>query len=111
MSNKKMTAAEQVIFSWELETDLLARYFAKRYFGKDVEEWWLADEVSGVYCIGDYFFNLEDMVDFIRYKYTAKDMFAYYDYSLDFQEKEYERNPKLVNKMHPINIKNWKKLK
>jgi len=108
---KKMSEAEQVLFSFEMEADLLARYFARKYFGKDTEEWWVAEDIGGTYYINDRFFGLEEMVEFLRNKYSAKDMFDYYDYSLAFQEKEYERNPKLGDKMFPINIKNWKKLK
>lgn len=106
-----MTQAEQIINCWETETEYLAKYFASRYFGKFVDAWWVASEIGGVYCVGDYFFNLEDMVDFIRYKYSSKDMFAYYDYKLAFEEKQYLANPKLSKKESPINIKNWKKLK
>jgi hypothetical protein len=98
---KKLTEADQVIFSFEMEADLLARYFARRYFGKDTEEWWVADEIGGVYYINDRFFNVQDMVDFIKYKYSADKMFEYYDYALDLA----------MEGKTPINIKNWKKLK
>lgn len=92
------------IEAWEYFTRDLARYFARKYFGSDAEAWWVADEIGGVYCINDYFFNLNDMVDFIRYKYSAKKMFEYYEYSLDFLSKR--KNDHL-----PICIRDWKKLK
>ncbi len=96
-----MTTQKKLLVKWEEETDKLAKEFAKKYFGKDVEEWWVSDEIGGVYYINDRFFNIQDMVDFIKYRYTSDQMFEYYDYALDLAMEE----------KTPINIKNWKKLK
>ena len=82
----------------------LGKQFARKYFGKNVDQWWISDEVGGVYVINDYFFDMNTIADFIRYKYTRNDMFAYYDYSL----KEYEKKEK---DRVIINIKNWRQLK
>lgn len=77
--------------------------FAVKYFGKYPESWWVADEVGGILFVNDYFFNLKDMIDFVKYRYTRKKMFEYYDYALGIasgDEGDYK-----------INIKNWIKLK
>ena len=95
---------KQILRNWEKATQELINYFLKKYFTeKDYEpDWyWIADEIGGTLFVNDYFFNLEDIVQFLRYEYTAKDMFAYYDYALDNAKK---------NKIL-INIQNWKKLK
>jgi len=86
---------------WEKATDNLAKYFTARYFGKDAEAYWIADDIGGCYQIADYFFNTEHMVDYIRYGYSKDLMFKHCDYALRCAEK---------NK-HPINIKTYKKLK
>ena len=54
-----------------------------------------------VLMVNDYFFGLDDIVDFIRFNYTKDEMFAYYNYSLE----------KIEKKEVCINIKNWKKLR
>jgi hypothetical protein len=74
--------------------------FAKKYFGLDCEYWWVADESGGVMHINDYFFNMEDMIDYMKYKYTSKKMFEHYDYALE----------ELTVDRSPINIRNYKKL-
>jgi hypothetical protein len=92
----------QVYFKeWEATTNHLAFQFALKYFGKDADYWWIADEIGGVFCIADYFFNVMDMADFLRYNYTRKAMFEYYDYALKCHEKS----------KSPINIKTWRHLK
>jgi len=90
---------------WEVKTHLLAEYFVKRYFGKpdDVEHWWVADDIGGVLSVADYFFSLSDIVAFIKYKYTRKQLFEYYEYRTDLGMK---KKPEL-----PICIRDWKKLK
>ena len=112
---KKITSpgsiSSQFLASWEAETNNLAKLFEKKYFGMDTESWWVAGTIGDTYYINDRFFNLSDMVDFLRYKYSAKDMFDYYDYHLDFEMEQSEKNPKMNDKQYPINIKNWKKLK
>ena len=98
----------EFIKDWERATENLAQYFARRYFIDDFceddepEMWWVADEIGGVLHINDHFFNLKDIVDFIRYDYSKKKMFEYYEYALDCRTKE---------KDYIINIKNYKKLK
>lgn len=91
----------KALTKWEYETDIFADYFVERYFGKNTEVWWIAEQVGGVLCVADYFFDLNDMVDYVRYSYTKDQMFKHYEYALDLGMK---------NKS-PINIKNWKKLK
>ena len=88
---------------WEMVTQSLVEAFTLKYFGKDVESWWVADEVGGVLFINDYFFNLRDITDYIRYYYPKEKMFEYYDYALKCAERG-KSNPS-------INIKNFRWLK
>lgn len=90
---------------WEKSTKELAEYFIKKYFGKDIfDVWWVADEVGGCLCANDYFFDLTEIVDFIKYNYTEKQMFDYYDY----QQKYYSEQENI--EINPICIRDWKKL-
>ena len=87
---------------WEIETQRLAEYFVKRYFGKDAECYWIADDVGGCLEVADRFFSLSDIVEFIKHKYTYKQLAEYYDYRMDEGMK---KNPK-----PPICIRDWKRL-
>ena len=92
------------LLKWEEVSDELAFYFVERYFGVDVDFYWIADEVGGTISVADYFFNMNDIVEFIRYKYSRKQMFEYYDMALEYHMKKHTKNDYLVN------IKNYKKL-
>jgi len=82
----------------ENEMNEFARYFEVRYFGKCVDDvHWVSEEIGGVYVIADYFFDMRSMTDFVRYSYSKKDMFDYYEYTLS--------EPKPL-----ICIRDWKKL-
>lgn len=91
----------QFLKNWELQTDNLKDYFVGRYFDNPTDVYWIADITGEVLVVNDYFFNLSDILNFIRYDYSKKKLFEYYDYALDCAE-----NDKL-----PINIKHYKKLK
>ncbi len=75
--------------------------FLTKYFKEATDVYWVADEVGGVLFVNDYFFSLQDMMDFIKYGYPVKKMFEYYDYRL--LNVEQGGSP-------PYNIKNWIKL-
>ena len=90
--------------NWDEVTDTLAECFVKKYFGKEYldDYFWVGtkDQDREVLAISDYFYNLEDLIGFVRYKYTVDEMFEYYDYRLENDMKG----------KTSINIKNWKKL-
>ena len=88
---------------WEEETEMLTEYFVERYFGKDADWHWIANHVGGCLEVGDRYFSLSDIVEFIKYKYTYKQLAEYYDYRMDEGMK---KNPK-----PPICIRDYKKLK
>jgi len=83
-------------------------YFIKKYFGssKNIEHYWISDEIGGVLSVADYFFSLNDMVEFVRNRYTPKKMFEYYDYALTYNMKDKHKKGDYL-----INIKNYNKLK
>jgi hypothetical protein len=96
-----MNKTKLALEAWQTTTNSLMELFVEKYFGKDAEYYWIADCIGEVLYVNDRFFDLKDIVDFIQYRYTADQMFDYYDYRLDLQEKG----------KSPINIKNWKRLK
>ena len=88
--------------NWEVVTNKLTEYFIKKYFGNpDKCDWyWIGDKIGTVLCVGDYFFDLSDIIYFIECKYSKAQLFTYYEHRLDCQMK----------KKTYTNIENWKKL-
>jgi len=96
LNNKNMNNKLQKL---EEEIQEFANYFVERYFDiEDPEVWWVAKDVGGVLFVNDYFFDLQTMIDFVRYNYSEKEMFDYYDYAL--------KKPK-----PNFNIKTYKKIR
>jgi len=97
-----MKHRKEILQNYENAINDLVDYFVWKYFrGVEVDECWMGLEIGGVYQINDYFFNMSDIIDFIKYNYKKDDVFDYYDYAL----KEQEQNKP------PISIRNWKELK
>lgn len=92
----------KLINDWERATNDLCNHFILKYFGKDADTYWVADEVGGVLYINDYFMNLNLVLDFLKYRYSKKKMFEYMDYYLKCHEDKAD---------YVINIKNYRHLK
>lgn len=64
----------------------LTKLFCKRYF-KNFYNYrasdWVGGDIGGVICINDYWFNVKNIETAIKYKATKKELFGYYDYSLE----------------------------
>ena len=84
--------------NWEKATEELTELFIDKYFDDDAEIHWIASEIGGVLSVNDYFFDLRNITDFIRYNYSQKNMFKYYDYSLE----------RAIKDDFIVNIKNYK---
>lgn len=76
--SKAVKARINPIWDWEAETDKLAQLFVKKYFG-EADYYWIGNEIGGVIEVADYFFSLDRMVEALRYRASAKKLFAYYD--------------------------------
>ena len=72
-------------------------YFAMRYFDVAIYHW-MGDEIGGCVEINDFFFNLTNMVDYVKYDYSFDEMYKYYYYAMECSQQNET----------PINIKNWK---
>jgi len=90
---------KRVLATYYTACQILADHFVHRYFGKDVSDmWWIGDEVGGVLAVNDYFFDMEIMEQFLRYRYSKKLMFEYYEAKLEADTKGETI----------ANIKNWR---
>ncbi len=91
--------------AWEQATEDLKDAFIERYFNCPTDVYWVADVCGEVFYVNDYWFSLQDAIDFFRYDYKPKDMFEYYDYRLSLYDIEKDEQT------NPICIRDWKKLK
>lgn len=88
---------KKALTEFDNATDSLAEVFVKKYFGKEYIEddtsYWIGsqDDDREVLRVGDYFFNLDRIIDALRYNATSKQLFNYYDLEVD-SEKELKIN-------------------
>lgn len=83
-------------------TDNLAKFFANKYFTDkncEPEEWWVADDIGGVYHVNDYYFDINYMATALEYNATFDQVADYYDLALEAYE----------NKKTIANFKNYLK--
>lgn len=96
------TFEKNLIKEAEIIAESIGAYFCSKYFKTD-DFYFVADNrIDGPLHVGDHFFSLEDMLNYMKYKYTPDQMFRHYYYRLDCYENGNE---------NPICIRDWKKLK
>ena len=99
-----MNKENKELKNWDKATDELAKVFIEKYFGKnyiyDDDYYWIGsqDKDREVLAVNDYFFNLDRIVNAIRYNATEKQLFDYYDKEVEFA---------LKNKEMKINFRNY----
>jgi len=98
MSNP--TFEKNLIKEFEIIAESIGAYFCSKYFDTD-DFYWVGKQIGGMLEINDCWFSLDDMLNFMRYNYTKKQMFDYYDYALNVKTDD----------KYPICIRDWKKLK
>ena len=91
---------KDLITNWQDATQALATRFKDKYFGKDAEMWWVADNIGGTLEISDHYFSLDDMLISLKQNVTITNMFGYYSFDLDNAMKGKTR----------INYKTWLQL-
>lgn len=96
---------KDLIKNYEYAVNQILYFFIKKYFGniEEQETYWIGTHIGGVACInGDYFFNPEEMLEYLKNSASRKQMFDYYDYALN--EEEQDRTP-LSFKHYKLNLK------
>jgi len=74
---------------WELATHNLTNVFTEKYFKNSVSDiYWVGDEVGGVLCVNDYFFDIGRISEAIRYNTSIKRLFEYYDKEIEFAMRD-----------------------
>lgn len=102
-----MKQYKQIIEYYKACTQI-TKLFKKTYFNNKTEDWWVGAEIGGALFINDYFFNMNDMVQYIKHKYPVNKMFEHYEYKLEIIESNLRRDK---NKQLPVvNIQSYLQL-
>ena len=72
------------IQQWEELTDTIFKNFLSVYFDdNDPYYFWVGNEIGGVVCYGDFFFNFWDVITCNRLSITEEQFFEWYDFNLE----------------------------
>lgn len=99
MKKPRSTPQSDLIEQYHNICNSVASFFANKYFGPHTSYHWIADDIGGVCEINESFFNVIEMIEYMKYKYTPKQMFDYHERA----QQAYE------DKTFIVNIKHWKK--
>lgn len=89
---------------WRNATEEVAKVFIKKYFPDEryaIDTFWVADRVGDVFCVADYFYNIDRMIEAIELKATSKQLNDFYNMELDCGMRDAPL---------PINFRNYLKL-
>lgn len=95
----------EVIAQWREATEQVAEAFIEKYFPEqeyNVDTFWVANRVGDVFCISDWFFDVDRMIEAIELNATFEQVNEYYD-------AEVEHHTEDGDKPMPINFKNYVK--
>lgn len=91
---------QQLIIDYDNNVVEITKVFCKKYFGDCYEycdDDWTAGDIGGIISINDYFFSFnKDILIALKYKATKRELFRFYDYSLEKHLKD-EPTPSFEN--------------
>lgn len=77
------------ILKWERLTNKITESWIQSYFELSEEDCvlgldydWVINEVGGIFQVGDYFFNFNDILTCYKLKITREQLFNWYDFCL-----------------------------
>lgn len=97
---------KKLLKKYEKLCDEMVVAFIGKYYADDeypismIDYYWVGDLPGDIFTINDYWWDMEDLINIIRYNPTRKQLFDYYDYRL-------EKN--MDNSNIVVNMKNWLK--
>lgn len=92
-----LSSMNKSIQDYEKACNAVLDEFQKKYYPDDETFYWIGGEVGDVVSIGDEFYNLQLMVNILRFNLTDEQNTEYYDYCLDLCEKE----------KSPLSLEKW----
>lgn len=87
----------RVIKEWEIATENVAKAFLKKYFPQEIykkDTFWVSDIIGETLHVSDRFFNLDRMVEILKFKATYEQLDDYYETELEwFCESQNQNKP------------------
>ena len=74
---------KKLIKNYEIAVQALADKFAKKYYGKDYEMWWVGDEIGDVLFINEFYWNVDRIVEALKENPTEDQLFDFYNYEIE----------------------------
>lgn len=76
----------KAIQDWNNLTNKITEQFIFQYFELELDEelewFWIADEVGGVFEFSDYYFNFSDVLNCYKHNITKEQLFGWYEHNL-----------------------------
>ncbi len=79
---------KKLIKNYEIAVQALADTFAKKYYGKDYNMYWVGDEIGDVLTINDEFWNVDRIVEAFKCKPTQEQLFDFYYYEIECHSEQ-----------------------
>lgn len=74
---------KQILKNYQQAIEAIADAFVKKYYGKDISVQYWTDEIGGIFVANDYYWNIDNMVDALRFKCSKERLFEWYELSLE----------------------------
>ena len=89
---------------WEQATNSLVENWIRKYFEvsdkESLDYFWVCDEVGGVFCFADFFFDLQTVLTCYRFDVSKDVLFSWYDSQTSLSLADVVRPPRKINKKH-----------
>jgi hypothetical protein len=89
---------------WRKSTNDVAKEFTRKYFPNErfrLDTFWAGDEIGGVFCVSDMFFDVNRMIESLELKASFDQLYDYANAELNHATSADGDKPT------PINFKNY----
>lgn len=82
----------KIIKNYENACQKIAEKFRDKYL-EEAEIYWAGLDVGGVCQVGDYYFDMDQMITALKYKATQQQVFDYYNADVELRSSGKEKLP------------------
>ncbi len=77
----------KVLEAWEKATLELVDAFVKKYYGENASDvYWIGDEIGGILVVNDQYWNINNVVDALRWNCSKERLFKWYELFIESRE-------------------------
>ena len=74
---------KQILKNYQEAIEAIADAFVKKYYGKHISDQYWTDEIGGIFCANDDYWDINNMIDALRFKCSKERLFEWYNLSVD----------------------------